>query len=94
MTFCVLQNELCIASGPGKDMFDSTRIIGQNQFNKAIVRLITLICVEQYTPAKLCSISLKLDKKTLTRKQIVEKTAENFYRISPVLVILSGSKGR
>uniref|UniRef100_H2YVZ6 Neutral ceramidase n=1 Tax=Ciona savignyi TaxID=51511 RepID=H2YVZ6_CIOSA len=26
----------CIASGPGKDMFESTKIIGTNQFNKAM----------------------------------------------------------
>lgn len=27
-----LQNELCIAAGPGKDMFDSTMIIAQKQY--------------------------------------------------------------
>ncbi|KAK6169103.1 hypothetical protein SNE40_020219 [Patella caerulea] len=33
---CNGRNEQCIASGPGKDMFDSTRIIAQNQYNKAL----------------------------------------------------------
>ncbi|XP_076452014.1 neutral ceramidase B-like [Babylonia areolata] len=33
---CHGKNELCIASGPGKDMFDSTKIIGRNQFTKAL----------------------------------------------------------
>lgn len=33
---CDGKNEKCIAFGPGKDMFDSTRIIGENQFNKAM----------------------------------------------------------
>ncbi|KAL8593139.1 hypothetical protein ACOMHN_009794 [Nucella lapillus] len=33
---CHGKNELCIASGPGKDMFESTKIIGRNQFNKAM----------------------------------------------------------
>lgn len=28
-----LQNELCVAFGPGKDMFDSTRIIGEKQYS-------------------------------------------------------------
>jgi neutral ceramidase len=32
---CDGKNEQCIASGPGVDMFDSTRIIGTNQFTKA-----------------------------------------------------------
>jgi neutral ceramidase len=32
---CNGKNEQCIAPGPGVDMFDSTRIIGTNQFNKA-----------------------------------------------------------
>ena len=29
------KNEKCIASGPGKDMFESTQIIGERQFEKA-----------------------------------------------------------
>ncbi len=29
---CNGRNELCIASGPGKDMFESTRIIGEMQY--------------------------------------------------------------
>ena len=29
---CFVQNEKCIAFGPGKDMFDSTRIIGEKQY--------------------------------------------------------------
>lgn len=33
---CNGKNEECIAPGPGVDMFDSTRIIGTNQFNKAV----------------------------------------------------------
>lgn len=33
---CNGRNEKCVAFGPGKDMFDSTRIIGENQFNKAL----------------------------------------------------------
>jgi len=32
---CNNRTELCVASGPGKDMIDSTRIIGARQFNKA-----------------------------------------------------------
>lgn len=32
---CDGQNEKCIAFGPGKDMFESTKIIGANQFHKA-----------------------------------------------------------
>ena len=30
--YCFVQNEKCIAFGPGKDMFDSTRIIGEKQY--------------------------------------------------------------
>ncbi|PVD38057.1 hypothetical protein C0Q70_00667 [Pomacea canaliculata] len=33
---CHGENELCIAFGPGKDMFESTQIIGRNQFMKAL----------------------------------------------------------
>jgi len=33
---CNGRTELCYAQGPGKDMFDSTRIIGQRQFEKAM----------------------------------------------------------
>ncbi|XP_054715880.1 uncharacterized protein LOC129225311 [Uloborus diversus] len=33
---CDGQNEKCIAFGPGKDMFDSTRIIGLKQYEKAV----------------------------------------------------------
>lgn len=36
-TFTWLQNELCVAAGPGVDMFDSTRIIGEKQFTKGKV---------------------------------------------------------
>ncbi len=32
-TFVYSQTELCVAPGPGKDMFDSTRIIGERQYN-------------------------------------------------------------
>ena len=35
--YFIFQNEFCVASGPGKDMFESTKIIGKNQFNKALV---------------------------------------------------------
>ena len=31
VTLCI-QDELCIAFGPGVDMVDSTRIIGENQY--------------------------------------------------------------
>ncbi|XP_064404279.1 uncharacterized protein LOC135349656 [Halichondria panicea] len=30
---CNGKNEMCVAFGPGKDMFDSTRIIGEKQYN-------------------------------------------------------------
>uniref|UniRef100_A0A0B7A399 Neutral ceramidase n=2 Tax=Arion vulgaris TaxID=1028688 RepID=A0A0B7A399_9EUPU len=33
---CHGKNELCVAFGPGKDMFESTEIIGNNQFLKAL----------------------------------------------------------
>lgn len=33
---CNGRNELCVASGPGRDMFESTQIIGTNQFKKAV----------------------------------------------------------
>ncbi|XP_005100690.1 neutral ceramidase isoform X1 [Aplysia californica] len=33
---CNDRNELCVAFGPGKDMFESTQIIGNNQFKKAV----------------------------------------------------------
>lgn len=33
---CNGKNELCVAFGPGKDMFESTKIIGANQFKKAL----------------------------------------------------------
>ncbi|KAF8781378.1 Neutral ceramidase like protein [Argiope bruennichi] len=33
---CNGQNEKCIAFGPGKDMFESTKIIGQRQYQKAV----------------------------------------------------------
>ena len=36
------QNELCIASGPGKDMFDSTRIIATKQFEMGKVKIVIL----------------------------------------------------
>ncbi|XP_064644788.1 uncharacterized protein LOC135498445 [Lineus longissimus] len=32
---CNGKSEKCIATGPGKDMFESTKIIGENQYNKA-----------------------------------------------------------
>jgi len=35
-SMCNGKNEMCIAAGPGVDMFDSTKIIGTNQFNKAL----------------------------------------------------------
>jgi len=31
------QNEKCIAFGPGKNMFESTKIIAENQYKKAKV---------------------------------------------------------
>ena len=39
------QNEDCIASGPGKDMFDSTRIIAEKQYNKGKVHFTHVITV-------------------------------------------------
>lgn len=33
---CGGKNEMCVASGPGKDMFESTKIIAQRQFQKAL----------------------------------------------------------
>jgi neutral ceramidase len=33
---CNGKNELCVASGPGRDMFESTQIIGQRQVDKAL----------------------------------------------------------
>lgn len=33
---CHGMNELCVASGPGKDMFESTKIIAESQFQKAL----------------------------------------------------------
>lgn len=33
---CGGKTEMCIAFGPGEDMFDSTRIIGENQYKKAM----------------------------------------------------------
>ena len=32
------QNEMCVAFGPGKDMFDSTRIIGERQYSLGKVK--------------------------------------------------------
>lgn len=32
---CNGRNELCVSPGPGKDMYDSTRIIAKNQYQKA-----------------------------------------------------------
>lgn len=32
---CNGKSQLCVATGPGKDMFESTKIIGENQFLKA-----------------------------------------------------------
>ena len=32
------KEKFCIAFGPGKDMFDSTKIIGERQFQKGKVR--------------------------------------------------------
>jgi len=33
---CNGRNEMCVASGPGKDMFESTEIIGQKQYDHAL----------------------------------------------------------
>ncbi|CAG5114790.1 unnamed protein product, partial [Candidula unifasciata] len=33
---CNGKNELCVAFGPGQDMFESTQIIGSNQFHEAL----------------------------------------------------------
>ena len=37
------QNELCVASGPGVDMVDSTRIIGQKQFQLVCIILYCIV---------------------------------------------------
>ena len=34
------QNEQCVAFGPGKDMFDSTRIIAEKQYSLGKVRMV------------------------------------------------------
>lgn len=36
---CNGRNELCVAFGPGKDMFESTKIIGQKQYDLAKILL-------------------------------------------------------
>lgn len=46
---CNGKAQLCIGFGPGKDMFDSTRIIGERQFNKAWVNSSTAIKYRYYT---------------------------------------------
>lgn len=35
---------MCIAFGPGKDMFDSTRIIGEKQYAKGKVGMKDILC--------------------------------------------------
>ncbi len=51
----MLQAEKCIASGPGKDMFESTYIIADNQYKKAKVR---------HTPTSLFNlITLKIENR-------------------------------
>lgn len=35
---CPGKNEMCFASGPGRDMFESTRIIAHRIFDEAVVR--------------------------------------------------------
>ena len=37
------QNEMCVAFGPGNDMFDSTRIIGEKQYNAGKVGIIYIV---------------------------------------------------
>ena len=34
---CGGRSQMCYASGPGKDMMESTKIIGEMQFEKALV---------------------------------------------------------
>ena len=41
--FRFVQNEMCVAFGPGKDMFDSTRIIGEKQYS--LGKVTTTCCV-------------------------------------------------
>ena len=41
-----IQNELCVASGPGVDMKDSTRIIGERQFEAAKVHMEPLVTLD------------------------------------------------
>lgn len=68
----MFQNEDCIASGPGKDMFDSTRIIGEMQFNKAKV---CCICICTLSASSLSScfsgIVRKCSNKTGRRRYSV-----------------------
>lgn len=37
--------QACIASGPGKDIFDSTRIIAERLYEKALVLKLTDLCM-------------------------------------------------
>ena len=41
-----VQNEMCVAFGPGNDMFESTRIIGEKQYSLGKV---TTVCSIGYT---------------------------------------------
>ena len=47
---CNNRTQKCIASGPGKDMMDSTRIIGAKQFDKAWVNRSGRVPVFQLLP--------------------------------------------
>ena len=49
-----MQNEKCVAFGPGVDMFDSTRIIGEKQFNMGKVSL----HIHLWNKNDCCSLSL------------------------------------
>lgn len=47
--------DICVAQGPGKDMFDSTKIIGERIFNKALVRHTSIVCYTANTCCKILS---------------------------------------
>ena len=68
-------SDRCVASGPGKDMFESTRIIGEHQFLKALVRTLCCcrwrwcVCVwgsySSHTSDVVCGSSLRLHLKLI-----------------------------
>ena len=64
LLFFFLQNEKCIAFGPGNDMFESTKIIATKQFEMGKVRFIILYEIyTRYIKKKLKKIIIFLIKK-------------------------------